>query len=87
MMTFDQVMTVIAEEAAAIRLGALSADEITAEHRLWAGDRPPSLDLDSLDIFELVYRVESRTGLEFADLDLMGATTVRELADRITGRT
>jgi acyl carrier protein len=87
MMTFDEVLTVIAEEAAAIRLGALTADEVTAEHRLWAGDRSPSLDLDSLDIFELVYRVESRTGLEFADLDLMGANTVGELVGRITGQT
>jgi acyl carrier protein len=82
--TYDDMLRVVAEEVATIKLGEIDADEVTADHNLWADGGEPSLRLDSLDIFELVYRVESRTDFTFTDFDLMAATTVRDLVRQIT---
>ncbi len=84
MTALDDLLRVVAEEVEAIKSGEVSADEITADHALWSEGSGPSLHLESLDVIELVYRVESRTGLAFSgDLDLMSVATVRDLVDNM----
>ena len=82
--TYDDMLRVIAEEVASMKLGEISAEDVTDDYNLWIDGAEPSLRLDSLDIFELVYRVESRTNLSFSAFDLMAATTVHDLVEQIT---
>ena len=82
--TYGDMLKVIAEEVASMKLGEIAAEEVTPDYNLWVDGGEPSLRLDSLDIFELLYRVESRTSQTFSAFDLMGASTVHDLVEQIT---
>jgi acyl carrier protein len=83
--THREIMSYIAEEIENIRLGALSADEITEDDLLWAaGPEVSSLGLDSLEVMELIYRVESRVQQSLPPtFDPMLPVTVGQLAKQI----
>lgn len=81
--SYDEMVKVVSEEIAAIKLGEISAAEVTEQHSLWSHGVEPKLQFDSLDIFELVYRIEARTGHTFAGFDLMTVGTVGELVRHV----
>ncbi|GAU67166.1 putative acyl carrier protein [Streptomyces sp. NBRC 110611] len=84
-MTHDELVTVIAQEVEDLRFGEIPAGDITEETLLWsvAADTK-SLGLESLELFELVYRVETRTQLTFPDnFELVSITSVGDFARRL----
>ncbi|MYT29980.1 MULTISPECIES: hypothetical protein [unclassified Streptomyces] len=84
-MTHDELVAVIAQEVEDLRFGEIPAADITQETLLWsvAADTK-SLGLESLELFELVYRVETRTQLKFPDnFELVSITSIGDFARRL----
>ncbi|WP_411142177.1 hypothetical protein [Streptomyces sp. x-80] len=81
----DELVAVIAEEVEDLRFGEILAADITKETLLWSVSADTkSLGLESVELFELVYRVEARTRLKFPeDFELVSITSVGDFARRL----
>jgi hypothetical protein len=81
----DELIQIIAEEIHQVTDGEIAMDEVRMESRLWMSERDgASIGLNSLHFFELVYRVEQRTGTALpASLEPAMVPTAAALAARL----
>ncbi|KJY30423.1 MULTISPECIES: hypothetical protein [unclassified Streptomyces] len=85
-LTTTELVGIIAAEIEDIRFGEIPAADIAPDTLLWSvSEEALSLGLESVELFELVYRVEARSGLRFPeDFELVSITSVGDLAERLT---
>jgi acyl carrier protein len=80
-----EFVQIIAEEIHRVTDGEIATDDVSIDSELWMSERTgTSIGLSSLHFFELVYRVEQRTGTALpASLEPAMVATVRALAARL----